>query len=299
MITSQEPSPSPPHLQGPLPAMQPRNRNRPSYVQRWKVLRDRNKNLPKLDFAAKATGVTKKIQGMDQLGRSLTYDSMKLPSISTCSVVTGVSGKSVHSDGYRKPSDSWDKKSTFMVSLHFERWRYNSSHQDLASGSYPDLTSRSELPELINTSKEAQTEASVTADEKKTDTHAHRYENITYKKQLLMRRRTKFSENDVQKRKEKAILAQAEDHLKQTIEKELSFVKNKQALVKRQLRRKEHKTHADGIPKSPSSSTVVTDTVTCTPDDVTLSSPRTLSKSSPSHVESNLPSVTSELAITI
>ncbi|KAH3832573.1 hypothetical protein DPMN_105865 [Dreissena polymorpha] len=44
---------------------------------------------------------------------------MKLPSITTSSVVTGISGKSVYSDGYRH-KDSWDKKSSLLVGELFE-----------------------------------------------------------------------------------------------------------------------------------------------------------------------------------
>ena len=36
-----------------------KHRNKPTYVQRFKVLRDRNKNLPKLDFSEKASGIPK------------------------------------------------------------------------------------------------------------------------------------------------------------------------------------------------------------------------------------------------
>jgi hypothetical protein len=50
-----------------------------------------------------------KFQGPGSFSRSYTYDSMKLPSISTCSIVTGMSGKTVHSDGYRR-IDLTDKK---------------------------------------------------------------------------------------------------------------------------------------------------------------------------------------------
>lgn len=42
----------------------------------------------------------------------------------------------------------------------------------------------------------------------------------------MRRRRTKHSQADEQKAKERAILVQAEEHLKQTIEKELSFAKS-------------------------------------------------------------------------
>ena len=59
MTTQAAPSPLSPGSQSPVSLVQPRHKNRGSYVQRWKVLRDRNKNLPKLDFNAKATGVPK------------------------------------------------------------------------------------------------------------------------------------------------------------------------------------------------------------------------------------------------
>ena len=59
MTTQTAPSPVSPGGQSPFALVQPRHKNRASYVQRWKVLRDRNKNLPQLDFNAKATGVPK------------------------------------------------------------------------------------------------------------------------------------------------------------------------------------------------------------------------------------------------
>ena len=46
--------------------------------------------------------------------RSYTYDAMKLPSISTASVVTGVSNASLKSDGYRRRGRR-DKKSSLQV----------------------------------------------------------------------------------------------------------------------------------------------------------------------------------------
>lgn len=42
-----------------------RRTDRSSYIQRWKVLQDRNRNLPKIDFGVKAQIVPK--VGRDQL----------------------------------------------------------------------------------------------------------------------------------------------------------------------------------------------------------------------------------------
>lgn len=41
---------SPVRLNSPMAYVHPRLTERGSYVQRWKALRDRNRNLPKLDF---------------------------------------------------------------------------------------------------------------------------------------------------------------------------------------------------------------------------------------------------------
>lgn len=125
---------------GLVTSIQSRQKNQGTYVQRFKVLRDRNKNLPRLDFNAKATGVPKKFQDTTSFSRSYTYDSIKLPSISTCSVVTGFSGKSVHSDGYRR-QEARNNRSSIQVLVHFERWKYHSSLRDQMSESLTDLSS--------------------------------------------------------------------------------------------------------------------------------------------------------------
>lgn len=46
---------------GPSPDIHRRARktDRSSYIQRWKVLQDRNRNLPKIDFGTKAQVVPK------------------------------------------------------------------------------------------------------------------------------------------------------------------------------------------------------------------------------------------------
>jgi hypothetical protein len=46
-------TPETPHLNSPLAYVHPKLSERGSYVQRWKALRDRNRNLPKLDFNTK------------------------------------------------------------------------------------------------------------------------------------------------------------------------------------------------------------------------------------------------------
>lgn len=46
-------TPESPHINSPLAYVHPKLSERGSYVQRWKALRDRNRNLPKLDFNTK------------------------------------------------------------------------------------------------------------------------------------------------------------------------------------------------------------------------------------------------------
>lgn len=52
-MTTHQTVPSPesaPYMNSPIAFVQPLHRDKGSYVQRWKVLRERNRNLPKLDF---------------------------------------------------------------------------------------------------------------------------------------------------------------------------------------------------------------------------------------------------------
>jgi hypothetical protein len=59
LMTPRDSSPGGSSFASPLSFIQPRHRNKSTYVQRYKVLRDRNKSLPKLDFNAKASGMPK------------------------------------------------------------------------------------------------------------------------------------------------------------------------------------------------------------------------------------------------
>lgn len=174
MTTPHDSSPGASSYTSSLAFIQPRHNNRANYVQRWKVLRDRNKSLPKLDFNAKACGIPKKFQGAGSFSRSYTYDSMKLPSISTCSVATGYSGKTVHSDGYRR-KDLTERKNI----------------QDQQSESYTDLSTQKEYHDLaaaLSKSLQSLEESQQKEQLKKSQTNNnHRYENISYKKHLLKR----------------------------------------------------------------------------------------------------------------
>ncbi|KAJ8304878.1 hypothetical protein KUTeg_018461 [Tegillarca granosa] len=95
----------------PTVLLQYRQKDKGSYVQRWKVLRDRNRNLPKLDFNIKATVIPKRQQRNYGIGltRSYTMDSgTKLPSISTSSVITTASTNVTGTSGH-KPQSSGKK----------------------------------------------------------------------------------------------------------------------------------------------------------------------------------------------
>ncbi|KAL4227544.1 hypothetical protein ACF0H5_012987 [Mactra antiquata] len=156
----------------------PKHRNRGTYIQRWKVLRDRNKSLPKLDFNAKASGTPKKFQGAGSFSRSQTYDSMKLPSISTCSVITGVSGKSVHSDGYRRKEDKTLQE------------QHSDSYNDLSNlRDYRDIKAylSKSLQSLNHDERRSPTHSKPQPKEESKPKNSHRYESISYKKHLLKR----------------------------------------------------------------------------------------------------------------
>lgn len=183
MTTQTAPSPVSPSNQSPLALVQPRQRNRATYVQRWKVLRDRNKNLPMLDFNAKATGVPKKYQAPSFPGgsfsRSYTYDAMKLPSISTASVVTGVSNASLKSDGYRRRGRR-DKKSSLQE-------QQSESLQDLTT---LDLTSLDK--DYLGISTQLSKSLTNLAEKKDSQesSNTHRYERFSYSKQITSRTNT-------------------------------------------------------------------------------------------------------------
>ncbi|KAH3832574.1 hypothetical protein DPMN_105866 [Dreissena polymorpha] len=75
---------------------------------------------------------------------------------------------------------------------------------------------------------------------------SHRYENITYKKQLLRRRRDKTSEADRLKAQEKAMLAEAEDQLKQRVQHELANAAKKQPNEAKIVASEKHDSGFDG-----------------------------------------------------
>ncbi|XP_060600110.1 uncharacterized protein LOC132753634 isoform X2 [Ruditapes philippinarum] len=217
-MTPRDSSPGGSSFASPLSFIQPRHRNKSTYVQRYKVLRERNKSLPKLDFNAKASGMPKKFQGPGSFSRSYTYDSMKLPSISTCSIVTGMSGKTVHSDGYRRV-DLTDKKNL----------------QDQHSSSYTDLNTRQDYRDLTATmSKSLQNLASEESSQKQENIktkadNSQKYESISYKKHLLKRHKTNdASTSDTNKRSKgaPAKFKLEKDSMKELVEKEFVFVKN-------------------------------------------------------------------------
>lgn len=64
MATHKDPEPSPEsainQLGSPVAFVHPRHKDRGTYVQRWKVLRERNRNLPVLDFSSKYLAVNAK-----------------------------------------------------------------------------------------------------------------------------------------------------------------------------------------------------------------------------------------------
>lgn len=57
MATTSPESPRNPY--SPVAFVHPKLTERGSYIQRWKALRDRNKNLPKIDFNKKAVAELK------------------------------------------------------------------------------------------------------------------------------------------------------------------------------------------------------------------------------------------------
>ncbi|XP_045216207.2 uncharacterized protein LOC123566308 isoform X2 [Mercenaria mercenaria] len=283
MTTSGDLSPGGSSFASPLSFVHPRHKNRTTYVQRWKVLRDRNKNLPKLDFNEKATGMPKKILGPGSFSRSHTYDSMKLPSISTCSIVTGVSAKTVHSDGYRR-RDLTNKKNL----------------QEQHSESYTDLSTQREYRNLAAAlSKSLQSLAADDSISQKGESSSktsnnNRYESISYKKHLLKRHKTVEPTDKTKRSKGVPVKGKTEkDQFQKLPEKEFVLVKSHTKMQSPFLLDKRDKTeetykkanksfsHSVNYPTSPPTEdyTKRSDTVTVTPDNVTIHSPLTYTSS--------------------
>lgn len=287
--------------------IQPRHRNRANYIQRWKVLRDRNKSLPKLDFIAKASGVPKKFHETGSFSRSYTYDSMKLPSISTCSVITGVSGKSVHSDGYRK-KDSNDKRN-IQVALNYKRWKYNQPKQtkDQHSESYTDLSTQRDFRDLTAAlskslqSLAAQEEKARQEETKPKPDTSHRYENISYKKHLLKRQRNNAVPAPEKSKRSRDVAKYTKlevEHAQKPVEREYVLVKDHTKASPRiglNSGKRENSYVRGKKSKSISSESSRTDitkrseTITATPDDLTLPSTVTITSPKSNFSQANTP----------
>nr|XP_022330230.1 uncharacterized protein LOC111128722 isoform X6 [Crassostrea virginica] len=156
-----------------------RKTDRSSYIQRLKVLQDRNRNLPKIDFGVKAQIVPKRQNKTVGMGaRSLTLDSLKLPSLCTASSVITTS---THTSGPAAPPKSdviTNAKKTvgIQVTIHFTRWKYTHSEIKEKEKDMSSSLSRS----LPNIASAVQNDASKAASK-------HRFERISYSKKLQAR----------------------------------------------------------------------------------------------------------------
>ncbi|XP_033751014.1 uncharacterized protein LOC117335166 isoform X1 [Pecten maximus] len=186
------PSPDSPYMTSPVAFVQPRHKDKGSYVQRWKVLRERNRNLPKLDFNVNKSA-TKRPQKTAVVGiaRSLTMESMKLPSISTSSVITTATNGTTGGASI-KTTGSGPKKANIQVLIHFSRWRcgqLDSEKRDRESQLNAALSKS--LPNIA-TSVQQDTKAGVAAATK------HRFEKFAHTKKLSRRNDEKEKEEDGQ-----------------------------------------------------------------------------------------------------
>ncbi|XP_069137025.1 uncharacterized protein [Argopecten irradians] len=173
------PSPDSPYMTSPVALIQPRHKDKGSYVQRWKVLRERNRNLPKLDFNVNKSA-TKRPQKAAVVGiaRSLTMESMKLPSISTSSVITTATNGTTGGASV-KTTGSGPKKANVQDSDKRER---ESQLNAALSKSLPNIA----------TSVQTDTKAGVAAATK------HRFEKFAHTKKLSRRNDEKEKEEDGQ-----------------------------------------------------------------------------------------------------
>ncbi|KAK3096536.1 hypothetical protein FSP39_001107 [Pinctada imbricata] len=138
---------------------------RGSYVQRWKALQERNRNLPKIDFTIKSQIIPKRQTKHPGIGtRSLTLDSMKLPSICTASSVITTS---TNATGQSAKTARTEKKSINIQES-------SDREKDLSSS-----ISRS----LPNIAQAVQNEAKT-----QTNNAKHRFEKFTNTKKLTTRK---------------------------------------------------------------------------------------------------------------
>lgn len=173
----------------PTVLLQYRQKDKGSYVQRWKVLRDRNRNLPKLDFNIKATVIPKRQQRNYGIGltRSYTMDSgTKLPSISTSSVITTASTNVTGTSGH-KPQSSGKKAVSIQDGVEVQ-----AQDKHLEVNLNPAMSKS--LPNIANASQQETTKSP-----------KHRYEKIAHSKRLMKRSHDKESNNS----KETQILEQS------------------------------------------------------------------------------------------
>lgn len=162
---------------GPSPDIYRRARktDRSSYIQRWKVLQDRNRNLPKIDFGTKAQIVPKRQNKVAGIGaRSLTLDSLKLPSLCTASSVITTSTHTSGPNVAPKSDVIPNAKKTVGIQI-------KEKEKDLSSS-----LSRS----LPNIATAVQNDAKPAS--------KHRFERISYSKKLQTRSVEKKDKEDEQ-----------------------------------------------------------------------------------------------------
>eukprot|EP00105_Crassostrea_gigas_P009851 XP_011424954.1 PREDICTED: uncharacterized protein LOC105326546 isoform X5 [Crassostrea gigas] len=162
---------------GPSPDIHRRARktDRSSYIQRWKVLQDRNRNLPKIDFGTKAQVVPKRQNKVAGIGaRSLTLDSLKLPSLCTASSVITTSTHTSGPNVAPKSDVIPNAKKTVGIQI-------KEKEKDLSSS-----LSRS----LPNIATAVQNDAKPAS--------KHRFERISYSKKLQTRSVEKKDKEDEQ-----------------------------------------------------------------------------------------------------
>ncbi|XP_052099231.1 uncharacterized protein LOC127733854 isoform X3 [Mytilus californianus] len=164
---------SPVRLHSPLAYVHPRLTERGSYVQRWKALRDRNRNLPKLDFNTQIAANLHRQNTKAHLGitRSLTLESMKLPYISNGSIANG----SIYTTKSNKETGS--KK------VGVQETESILSDTKLLNG-----TLSKSLPNVADVDNEVNKPSN--------NSSKHRYERITQKKTLINRNPDKAENED-------------------------------------------------------------------------------------------------------
>lgn len=126
---------------------------------------------------------------------------MKLPSISTSSVVTGISNQSVHSDGYRRRGRP-DKRSSLQKTSLTKKSRnvkkLAASNSEQQSESLQDLTKLDK--EHLGLSAQLSKSLTNLADKKDTlkdSDNRQRYEHFSYSKQISSRRNAKPISRDL------------------------------------------------------------------------------------------------------